>query len=148
MGRDNSQRTFRDEYNGAKAPTKLIVSEPGKIREELDNDRIHTALLLASTKAEAISAKKLQQYFEVHHVAFEELVGNESLGTYIDKCNENDLIDEDYKESVKNLVEKRNRLAHDFGYLHQLTENYDEMEEVRNIIEDCCNWFDTLHQSS
>lgn len=148
MGQNNSQRTFKDEYERGVASTRIIVRDPGRIDEELENNRIDTALLLTATTAEAILRKKLTQYFEIHPLAFDEVCGDKTLGWYVGKCNEKEIIDKPYRDSFDSLVKKRNKLVHNLGYMDELLQEDEEMEEVRDIIEDCSEWFNSLRQNS
>ena len=87
--------------------------------------------------------QRLQRYFEVHYVAFEELVGRQALGWYLSKANQHDLVDQEYREALNDLVEKRNQLAHDFGYMQELRDGEDEQAAVRDIVETCVDWLES-----
>ncbi|TQQ81886.1 hypothetical protein [Halonotius roseus] len=146
MQQNDSNNTFKDEYDGSIAEKRLIVSDPNRINKNLAEGNIDIALLLTATKTEAILRNKLIQYFEIHTRAFSEVCGNKTLGWYIDKCNEKEIIDKQHREAFDDLKQKRNLLTHEYGYITQLQQNEEEMEEVKNIIEDCCDWFDSIHQ--
>jgi seryl-tRNA synthetase len=65
------------------------------------------------------------------------------LGYYISKCNEKDIIEKEYRQTFEELRDKRNALAHDIGYRDELVQNDEEAEDVRSIVEACCEWFDS-----
>ena len=142
MTQDDSQRTFRDEMEGEPAAHSLLVTSD-RARQELDDGNVGVALLLAATEAEARLIQKLQIYFEVYPQAFGELCGNMSLGSYLGICNKNDLVHKEFREPLNNLINKRSNLAHDFGYFIQLEEDTEEREKVREIVSNCCDWFDS-----
>lgn len=139
---------MRDEFEAADAMTEIVIFEPERIDGALENDRIDTALLLTATTAEAILRDELIKHLEIPRGAFDEVCGNKTLGWYVSKCNEKGIIGGLYKDSFNTLVEKRNELVHDLGYLEQLSHDNDEMKEVRGIIEDCYDWFDSRRQDS
>lgn len=142
MPNHTDDRTFRDEYDGAKTPERVTVLATNRIRDALDDDNLDTAILLAATHAEAVLTQRLQRYFEVHHVAFEELVGRQTLGWYLSKANQHDLVDQVYREALNDLVEKRNRLAHDLSYMQELRDDEEEKAAVRDIVETCVDWLE------
>lgn len=143
MVRDD-RRTFRDEYEGAIAPTVLTVISKDTIQDFVEDEDVVRSLLVAATLTESLLVKELQRYFEVHTIAFDELgLGKYGLGWYLNMCKENDLIEDEHQESLQDLTEKRNKLVHDFGYLSTLEQDKDERDEVQFILESCAEWFET-----
>lgn len=141
-----SRKEMRDEFEAADAMTEVVFFEPERIDSELEDGRIDTALLLTATTAEAILRDKLIQHFEIPREAFDEVCGDKTLGWYVSKCNEKQIIDESFRGSFDSLVKKRGKLVHDLGYLNHLGQDDEEMEEVKSIIEDCYDWFESRHQ--
>lgn len=137
---------MRDEFTEADAMTEVIYFEPDRIDEAIENGRIDTALLFTATTAEAILKDELSHHFDISKGAFDEVCGDRTLGWYVSKCNEKKIIDKEYRVSFDSLVKKRGKLGHDLGYVYYLDQNEDEIEEVRGIIDDCCNWFDSRRQ--
>lgn len=142
MTNTSGDRSFRDGYDGIKASQKIVVLATNRIRDALDNDDLDTAILLAATHSESVLTRRLQRYFEVHHVAFEELVGGQTLGWYLSKANEHNLVDQAYREALNDLVEKRNQLAHELNYMQKLRDDEDEQAAVRDIVETCVDWLE------
>ncbi|WP_143420647.1 hypothetical protein [Halorubrum ezzemoulense] len=137
-----------DEFESADAMVKITYFEPDRITEELEDGQYDTALILTATTAESIFRDKLIRYFEIPHDSFDEVCGGKTLGWYFSKCCEKGIIDEKYRESFDRLVSKRANLVHDLGYLDELRENHTERKEVRNIIQDCCDWFDSYRRDT
>jgi hypothetical protein len=133
---------MRDEFGEIDAMTPVVYYDPERFDEELENGRIDTALLLTATTAEALLMDELIQHLGIPREAFEEVCGDKTLGWYVGKCNEKEIIDESYRDSFDSLVKKRSKLVHDLGYLDQLGQNDDELKEVRSIIEECRDWFE------
>ena len=143
MPTNNDDQSFRDKHDGSKACQRILVLATNRIHDALDDEKLDTAILLAATHSEAVLAQRLQRYFEVHHVAFEELVGSQTLGWYLSKANEHDLVDQAYRAPLNDLVEKRNRLAHDLSYMQKLRDDEDEQAAVRDIVESCVDWLES-----
>ena len=137
-----------DDFEEADAMVKITFFEPDRIDEELESGRYDTALILTATTAESIFRDELIQYFEIPREAFDEVCDGKTLGWYVSKCNEKEIIDKPYRDSFNKLVRKRAKLVHDLGYLDQLSQDGNETEEVHNIIQDCCDWFDSYRRDS
>lgn len=137
---------MRDGFDDIDAMTEFDVFDSNRVYDELENDRIDIALLLTATMAEGGLKYELIDYLGISHSNFEELRGRATLGYYLRKCNEKDIIAKEYRESFQNLRDKRNALAHDIGYRDELVQNTGEARDVQSIIEDCCEWFDSRPQ--
>lgn len=134
---------MRDEFDFIDAVTEYSIFDADKVYEELENDKVDIALLLTATMAETGLRYELIDYLGISPSNFDELRGRATLGYYIAKCNENDIIDKEYKGTFEDLRDKRNALAHDIGYRDELVQNDEEAEDVQSIIEGCCEWFDS-----
>jgi len=134
---------MRDEFDPIDAVTEYSIFDADRVYEELENDKVDIALLLTATMAETGLRYELIDYLCISPSNFDELRGRATLGYYISKCNEKDIIDKEYKETFEDLRDKRNALAHDIGYRDELVQNDEEAEDVQSIIEGCCEWFDS-----
>ncbi|OAQ51492.1 hypothetical protein HTG_18980 [Natrinema mahii] len=74
---------------------------------------------------------------------FEDLYGNDGLGRYRHMAFVLDLFDQ-YQGTLKTVVEYRNNLAHDYGYLDTLQTNPDEREAVESVLEDTVEFIDQV----
>lgn len=134
---------MRDEYSPVDAMTEYSIFDSGRVYEELENGEIDITLLLTATMAEAGLRSELIDYLGISHSNFDELRGRATLGYYLSKCNEKNIIDKKYRDQFQNLVNKRNDLAHDVGYRDELLQNDEEAKHVQSVIEACCEWFDS-----
>jgi predicted nuclease with TOPRIM domain len=138
-----------EEFTAADAMTEVEYFKPERINEELENERVEVALLLTATTAEAILREELVNHYSISYDAFDELRGNKALGFYVSKCNEYDIIDEKYREAFQDLIDERNELVHDLGYLmSRLDQSNEKVEEVSGTIKKCCKWFDSRRQDT
>jgi hypothetical protein len=141
-----------EEFTAVDAMTEIVIFDPDRIDEELENDRIETALLLTATMAEAILRDELIRHFNIPRDAFDEVCGNKTLGWYVSKCNEKGIIDETtYRNAFDTLVKKRAKLVHEYGYLVgrlDQDDDTDEGEKMRRTIKECYDWFESRRQES
>jgi len=122
---------MRDDFDPIEAMSEYSIFDADRIHDELENDRIDIALLLAATMAETGLRCELIDYLGISRSNFDELCGNATLGYYVDKCNEKDIIDKQYRENFKILSKKRNNLAHDIGYRDKIVQDNKEAKEVK-----------------
>lgn len=54
------------------------------------------------------------------------------------------LTEKEYREGLNDLVGKRTNIAHEDGYLRRLEYNDEEREEVRTVVEDTCDWIESV----
>ena len=134
---------MRDDFDSMEAVSEYSIFDTDRIHDELENGRIDIALLLAATMAETGLRYELIDYLGISPSNFDELRGRATLGYHLNKCNEKDIIDKQYRESFEALRDKRNNLAHDIGYRDKLVQDDKEAQEVKSVIEDCCEWFDS-----
>lgn len=113
------------------------------IRDRLESGDVPLALLQASTTMERILYLKIRDRFDVPHDEFESIYSSKSLGEYLQICNTLDLTDDAYRDSLDDLVDKRNNLAHEHGYIEDLETDADERNSVVSLIEDTCDWIDS-----
>lgn len=138
-----------EEFTAVDAMTEVNFFNPEQINEELEGDRVEVALLLTATTAEAILRKELVRHYNISYDVFDELRGNKALGFYVSKGNEHDIIDKEYREAFQDLIDERNSLVHDLGYLMgRLNQGDERTEEVRRTIKKCCEWFDSRRRDA
>lgn len=123
--------------------TAVRVFTSDGIRERLENDSLTVAVLLCATRAEKVLSEMLLNRYGITPQEFNSMYGSQGLKTHFNKCNRLDLTDPNYREVLERLAKKRNRLVHNDGYLTTLEEDADERQEVREIVEQTCDWIET-----
>jgi len=120
--------------------TKLRVTGAifsiSEIKNHLTKQEFVMALLKTSTSVEKILYIKLREKLIIAKV--EEIIELEHFHFMkcYKWCKKLRLIDEDSFNSIKELIEKRNKLVHKTSYIRKLKSDRNEQKEVQRIIEE------------
>lgn len=118
--------------------TELTISKSlSEIRRDfVDEGEIAPALLLVSVRVERELSSRLREHFDLSVSELEGLgLGTEGLGYYLSRCNQHDLVAEEYQEDLEELKNERNGLAHEEGHYYAIQTNEQKHEEMRALIE-------------
>ncbi|PCR90374.1 hypothetical protein [Natrinema ejinorense] len=113
----------------------VIGFSPDDIQGRLDDDKIAEALVLTATRLENILSHAIADRYNITTGQFEQLYGNAGLGRYQYMASILDLFDQ-HLGTIQDVVEYRNKLVHDYGYLDDLQDDDDERKAVKDAIED------------
>lgn len=116
-----------------------VKLDPEKIYEEIADDNFISALLFAATELERSLSFRLRRHLEIDSNKFEKLFESKSVGWYYNKCCEFSLISKEKRRIFDDLIEKRNRVAHDLDYIKKLRENNDEKDEIIDLLLKFCD---------
>lgn len=125
-----------------KNPEISIGFNAENIKERLEDEELHMALLICSTKLETMLTHLIQEEYGLNPEEFEELdLDKKTLGSYL-KIADN--IVSDFELNQFKITECRNNLAHHYGYAEILEEKKDkeEVDKVKRAIKEALKFIE------
>lgn len=114
-----------------------VVFSTANIQKKIDEGEYALALILTSTRLESILGQAIQNRVGITEGQFDNLgLDRKSLGSYVEMCESLSVLDvTSSKEELKEIVNLRNCLVHDYGYLEKLEEDSEERNIVKSAVE-------------
>ncbi|WP_276281105.1 hypothetical protein [Halorussus caseinilyticus] len=121
------------------------------IRDRLEDNEYALSLILTSTRLETVISEAIRLHYGWDLEEFEnEGYNSYSLGKLITECSKYGALQEHDEEinrieSNKNpIVNLRNNLVHDYGYLEKIEKDEETQKKVRNAIEDTLDFIEAV----
>lgn len=115
------------------------------VEYQLQKGEVIYALILCSTLLEMVFARFIQKRFDISEEEFEQLWKRSSLGRYWQICQVVDALPKDHPEKdIQRLIEERNKLVHDAGYLDRLMNNEEMKSEIASIIQEVIHYINSI----
>lgn len=123
--------------------TAVVEFSADKIQDRLDDGKIAEALVVTATRLEKILIQALADRYDITVHQFEKLFGNKSLERYQQMTAILGMFDQ-HQNTLDSVVEYRNKLAHDSGYLGDLQTDVDEREAIESVLKDAVEFIDQV----
>lgn len=115
------------------------------VERQLREGEIVNALILCSTLLEIVFARFIQKRFDITEAEFDKLWNRSSLGRYWQICKVVDALPKQYPEKeIQCLIEERNKLVHDAGYLDELMDSEEMKSEITPNIRKVLNYVNSI----
>lgn len=121
------------------------------IQQRLKNEERVVALVLTSTRLENIVSRAIRLHYGWSEEKFKEKkYHKKSLGSLLEECVEHGALKEHEDElntlrsGEKQVVNLRNKLVHEYGYLRDVEEDEDVQQEVEDAVEEAIEFIETV----